>query len=83
VYGVVRFTSTMHLGAAAWRSEEVHHDSALDTLPEHQRIAYKAGHWDHAWCIRDVLRFPTLVAVGVGRLGLQPHSLCRSVPSCS
>ncbi len=43
------------------------HNSALDTLPENERIAYKAGHWDHAWSISDVLRFPTPVAVGVSR----------------
>jgi hypothetical protein len=43
----------------------VQHNSALDTLPENERIAYKAGHWDHAWSISDVLRFPTPVAVGV------------------
>ncbi len=34
--------------------------------PSVERIAYKAGHWDHAWGISDVQRFPAPVAVGVG-----------------
>ena len=96
MYGVARFTTTKHLGAAAWSSEQMQHNSALDTLPEHERIAYKAGHWDHAWGISDVLRFPTPVAVGVSSqtwatvpsdckkdIAEQIALALHSLPSCS